>query len=124
MSYRRSWHTFTHKLSPGIGEPEGGDLAGARGAVSSASAPCQQGEAADGSNMHELQPCLVSYTNLLRVKRIWLLLHFHHPNLIQDHVAHANPESSRERNSEKCSSSLAELTEYKSTTPCSEMDAL
>lgn len=43
---------------------------------------------------------------------------------MQGHVSHANPELYREGNSEKLSSCLAKLTEYKSTTLCHEMDAL
>lgn len=106
---------FTHKPGPGLKEAEREDLVGVRRTMGLAPAPWQQVTRRQWQYI-QLQQGWVSSTHLLRVKRRWwLLLHFHLPNLRQDHVAHANPELCREGNSEKRSSSSAKLTDYKPT---------
>lgn len=123
MSCKRSWCPFTHTPGSGIEEAEREDLVWPRRATGSATAPCQQG---DMYNIYNSYSCNSAWCppHLLRVKRIWqLLLHFHLPNLMQDHRANTNPEWSREGNSEKPSLSLAKLTAYKPAPFCCAMDA-
>lgn len=81
--------------------------------------PHQQSKPADNHNVHKLQQCLVP-----DMTRIWLLLYFPPSEFHARSYSHANPELCRDGNSEKCSSILAMLTEYKYTTLCHETDAL